>query len=87
MQHKRGQRKKQDSSIQYAVVCKDSRGSEKFADRPDKDEAGNGDQGAADGSHAYKHGEVFICPLFLTLAQRLCHDGAAAGADHKAQCA
>ena len=84
LQRKGGQGHHQDASIAHRIVQKLPLGAQQHGNGPQKHNAQHGQHTDRDQSRQQEQGEIAVGLFLVALAQRDAHDGAAAGAQHKA---
>ena len=84
LQRKGGQGHHQDASIAHRIVQKLPLCAQQHGNGPQKHNAQHGQHTDRDQSRQQEQGEIAVGLFLVALAQRDAHDGAAAGAQHKA---
>ena len=87
LQRKGRQRQHQDAPVAHGVVQQLSLCAQQHGDRPQEHKAQHGQHTDRDERCQQKHGKIAVGFFLVTLAQRDAYDGAAAGAQHKADSA
>ena len=84
LQRKGGQRQHQDAAVAHGVVQQLALGTQQDGNGPQQHKPQHGQHRDGDGGGQQEHGKVAVGLFLVALAQRDAHDGAAAGAQHKA---
>ena len=84
LQREGGQRHHQDAAIAHRVVQQFALGTQQHRNGPQEHDAQHGQHADRYQRCQQKHGEITVSLFLVALAQRDAHDGAAAGAQHKA---
>ena len=87
LQRKGRQRQHQDAPVAHGVVQQLSLCAQQHGDRPQEQDAQHGQHTDRDERRPHTHGKIAVGFFLVALAQRDAYDGAAAGAQHKADSA
>ena len=87
LQRKGRQCQHQDAPIAHSVVQQLTLCAQQHGDRPQKHNAQHGQHTSRDERRQHQHGKIAVGLFLVALAQRDANDGAAAGAQHKADSA